>query len=159
MLSWPPPAGEDTMAPRLRLRSLTRGERRVLWAKLRDLAAVPRSVAQLVDRWSPKTAGLCGGAVFVLTKGRLGPPNTSLSIRDRQTLRQTSNWHGLADKRWRRRSIRAQSERRPRSRARLAAHGRQVGTPCGKHRWPRATANPSASSGSPPRAASSPGRL
>src|SRR5947209_12071506 len=90
MLSCPPPAGEDTMAPRLRLRSLTRGDRRVLWAKLRDLAAVPRSVAQLVEHRSPKTAGPCGPAVLVLRQGSPRPPNPARSRADRQTLRQTN---------------------------------------------------------------------
>src|SRR2546425_3669954 len=47
-----------------------------------------RSVAQLVEHRSPKTAGPRGPAVLVLTQGHLRPPSTSRSITDRQTLRQ-----------------------------------------------------------------------
>ncbi len=50
--------------------------------------SVLRSVAQLVEHRSPKAAGPRGPAVFVLTPGRLGPPNTFRYIPDRQTLRQ-----------------------------------------------------------------------
>ena len=56
-----------------------------------SVPVVDRSVGQLVEHRSPKTAGRCGPAVFVLTQGRLGPPNTSRCIPDRQTLRQTGS--------------------------------------------------------------------
>ncbi len=39
---------------------------------------------------SPKTAGPCGPAVFVLRQRPPGPPNPARSLADRQTLRQTS---------------------------------------------------------------------
>ena len=50
-------------------------------------------------RRSPKTAGPCGPAVFVLTRGPPGPPNPSTSVPDRQTLRQTNSAHWMIARR------------------------------------------------------------